>query len=148
MSNYIPWRWAIGPNGAIARKEPLSWQRLEPHSRNSDFSKGVQATIHDPLWMLARQWQLGEFEGEDAGSPVYVKIQNREHKISKILQNNGNVFSYDYNDDIPLEAFVERTRLEVPTQNGNDSSIVPQLDLQIRARLGLQFQREMDIVLK
>lgn len=145
MSNYIPWRWAKGPNGAIARKEPLSWQRLEPHARNSDFSNGVQATIHDPLWMLARQWQLGEFEGEDSGSPVYVEMESREDKISKIKQNDGNVFSYD--DNIPLEVFVEKTRLEVNTQT-QDGSVVRQLDLQTRTRLGLQFQREMDIVLK
>jgi len=145
MGNYIPWIWATGPFGAITLKEHLSWQRLEPHSRNSDFSKGVQATIHDPLWMLARQWQFGEFEGEDAGSPIYVKMDNREHKISKIISNNGNVFSY--NDDIPLESFIERTRLEVATQN-EDGNRVPQLDLQIRVRLGVQFQREMDIVLK
>jgi hypothetical protein len=145
MSNYIPWRWAVGPHGAIARKEPLSWQRLEPHSRNSDFSNGIQATIYDPLWMLARQWQLGEFEGEDAGSPVFVKMDNREHKISKILQNNDKVFKYK--DDMPLEVFVERTRLDITTLT-EDGNTVPQLDLQIRVRLGVQFQREMDIVLK
>src|SRR5688572_18533620 len=114
MSNYIPWKWVKGPNGAIARKEPLSWQRLEPHTRNSDFSNSVQATIHDPLWMLDRQWQLGEFEGEDSGSPVYVKMESREDKISKIKQNDGSVLSYD--DNIPLEVFVERTKLEVNTQ--------------------------------
>ena len=30
----------------------------------------LQAQIRDPLWLLARQWQVGEFAGDDAGSPV------------------------------------------------------------------------------
>jgi hypothetical protein len=25
---------------------------------------GLQARIHDPLWLLARQWQFGELKGE------------------------------------------------------------------------------------
>src|SRR5687767_11939813 len=90
-----------------------SWQKLEPHSRNQDISTGIKASVHDPLWMLTRQWQLGEFEGEDSGSPIYVKVENRQDKISGVLQNDGSVFDYD--DSIPLEVHVERTRLEVPT---------------------------------
>ena len=31
---------------------------------------GLQARIYDPLWLLARQWQIGEFQGEDNGSPA------------------------------------------------------------------------------
>ena len=27
----------------------------------------LQARIYDPLWLLPRQWQFGEFEGEDNG---------------------------------------------------------------------------------
>ena len=30
--------------------------------------------MHDPLWLLGRQWQLGEFEGEDAGTPLTVRV--------------------------------------------------------------------------
>ena len=47
-----------------------SWLRLEPRTRKADMAAGLQARIYDPLWLLARQWQTGEFQGEDAGSPA------------------------------------------------------------------------------
>lgn len=48
--------------------------RIEPTTTNSDLQDGLQARIHDPLWMLARQWQFGEFEGEDVGSTVSAQV--------------------------------------------------------------------------
>ena len=36
--------------------------------------ESLQARIADPLWLLARQWQLGEFTGQDAGQPVKAAI--------------------------------------------------------------------------
>jgi hypothetical protein len=30
--------------------------------------------VHDPLWLLTRQWQFGEFAAQDAGSPSVVTI--------------------------------------------------------------------------
>jgi hypothetical protein len=47
--------------------EPPGWTRLEPQSRGRNPSPGLEARMHDPLWLLARQWQFGEFHGEDAG---------------------------------------------------------------------------------
>ena len=47
-----------------------TWSRLEPLPTSDDVSVGLQARIADPLWMLARQWQFNEFQGEDAGSPI------------------------------------------------------------------------------
>jgi hypothetical protein len=46
------------------------WNRLEGRPRTNDFSRALRAEVRDPLWMLSRQWQLGEFRGADAGSPV------------------------------------------------------------------------------
>src|SRR5512146_1453283 len=46
--------------------------RLEPRQPDYDFDRGIQAEIADPLWFLGRQWQMGEHQGEDAGSPVRV----------------------------------------------------------------------------
>ena len=54
--------------------EPPGWTRLEPQSVSGDPTPGLEARVHDPLWLLARQWQLGELEGADAGSPVSVSV--------------------------------------------------------------------------
>jgi len=121
-----------------------SWQKLEPHSHYQDLSTGIKVCVYDPLWMLTRQWQLGEFEGEDSGSPIYVKVENRQDEISGVFINRD-VFKYD--DSMPLEVFVERIRAEVTTSNANGDT-ESQLDLQMQARLGLQFQSEMDVLLK
>ena len=51
-----------------------SWTRLEPQSVTGDPSFGLAAAVHDPLWLLARQWQFGEFAGEDAGTPLAVRV--------------------------------------------------------------------------
>ena len=34
------------------------------------MARSLQAQVRDALWMVARQWQLGEFRGDDAGSPI------------------------------------------------------------------------------
>ena len=49
--------------------------RLEPRCRSDDFTGGIEARTADPLWMLARQWQTGELTGEDAASPLEVRLQ-------------------------------------------------------------------------
>ncbi len=46
------------------RLEPL------PVPGPADATRG---TVHDPLWFLTRQWQLGEFQGENASTPVKVE---------------------------------------------------------------------------
>ena len=54
--------------------EPPGWTRLEPQSISGDPTPGLEARVHDPLWLLTRQWQLGEFHGQDLGSPVFVHV--------------------------------------------------------------------------
>lgn len=67
----------------FALANPPSWTRLEPQSVTGDPRPGIEARVHDPLWMLGRQWQLGEFEGEDAGSPMTVRIVSRTRAIDR-----------------------------------------------------------------
>ncbi|MBJ6613918.1 hypothetical protein [Streptomyces sp. I4(2020)] len=50
------------------------YRRLEPDPRARAFAGGFAATLHDPLWFLARQWQLGEHQGENASTPVRVEL--------------------------------------------------------------------------
>ena len=56
--------------------------RLEPSPREADIDEGLAARVHDPLWMLARQWQFGEFRGDDAGSPSSVAMRGQAHPIT------------------------------------------------------------------
>ena len=46
------------------------WVRLEPRPRDGALDESLQAQVRDPLWLLARQWQFGEFQGENTGSLV------------------------------------------------------------------------------
>ena len=48
------------------------YRRLEPRRPSGNLDIGFRAAVHDPAWFLARQWQLGEHQGEDAGSPVMI----------------------------------------------------------------------------
>lgn len=47
-----------------------SWVRLEPRARDADLLAGAEARLHDPLWLLARQWQMRELAGFDGGSTI------------------------------------------------------------------------------
>jgi hypothetical protein len=58
------------------------WNRLEPRPRASDLNDTLAAKLRDPLWLLTRQWQFGEFRGEDAGSPAFVRIVGSQLPIS------------------------------------------------------------------
>jgi hypothetical protein len=58
--------------------EPLRvWTRLESRTRQVEFDDALAARVHDPMFLLARQWQFGEFAGEDAGSAVFATIARR-----------------------------------------------------------------------
>jgi hypothetical protein len=62
---------------------PPGWTRLEPQSVSGDPTPGLEARLHDPLWLLTRQWQLGEFAAEDAGSPVAVHVASTTVPVTK-----------------------------------------------------------------
>ena len=49
--------------------------RLEPSPDEWNLQESFEAAIHDPAWFLARQWQMGEHQGENASSPVLVEFQ-------------------------------------------------------------------------
>lgn len=61
---------------AISVSPPLL-TRLEPQSVSGDPAPGAIAVVADPLWMIGRQWQLGELLGEDVGTPVSVHVTRR-----------------------------------------------------------------------
>ena len=42
----------------------------------------VRAEVHDPVWLLGRQWQLGEHRGTDAASPGLVHVTVTETPVA------------------------------------------------------------------
>ncbi len=68
---------------AFALADPPTWTRLEPQSTTGDPRPGIEARVHDPLWLLARQWQLGEFQGEDAGTPITVRVVSQTQAVDR-----------------------------------------------------------------
>ena len=51
---------------------PNLYRRIEPRQFDQDLQKGFMAVLYDPVWMLARQWQMGEMQGENASTPIKV----------------------------------------------------------------------------
>ncbi len=118
-----------------------SWMRLEPRSRNAEMNTSLQARIYDPLWLLARQWQLGEFQGEDNGSPVIASWRAETARLTRYysgaLKPNTIVNAPAYDSRrMPLEALVERETIRPAA--GQASSPVK---LRLAAEAGQQFLR-------
>jgi hypothetical protein len=76
--------------------------------RDQGIEDGLAARIHDPLWMLARQWQLGEFRGEDAASPSHIDVRGESHLVDRWRPGgSGDWLPYDRVKE-PLERLVEQ----------------------------------------
>src|SRR5687767_5331679 len=57
------------------------WNRLEPRPRSDNLANSLAARVRDPAWFLARQWQLGELNGEDAATPAYFKLEAKTSTV-------------------------------------------------------------------
>ena len=82
------------------------WHRVEGIPRTHDFARALRAEVRDPLWMLTRQWQMGELRGDDAGSPVFAKLHLGVTKLTTYQPADRPEQSFD--DQTPLEARVEQ----------------------------------------
>lgn len=58
------------------------WNRLEPRPRSPEVQDAIAARVRDPLWFLTRQWQFGEFQGEDAASPAWISVRARTAPVT------------------------------------------------------------------
>ncbi|MDQ2588404.1 hypothetical protein [Saccharothrix yanglingensis] len=86
-----------------------TWTRLEGRPRTTDFDRALRVEVRDPLWLLTRQWQLGEFLGTDGGSPVAVTYSAGHARPSRFRPPDGP--PEDLPADRPLETVAERRRL-------------------------------------
>lgn len=110
------------------------WTRLEPRTRQPEMSEGLAAQIHDPLWLLTRQWQLGEFKGEDTGSPIIARLQAESALLTRyhpgVVSSGSKVNGQSYDSrKLPLETLVEREPVTPPVHSKPG----------LAAQLGLRF---------
>jgi hypothetical protein len=59
-------------------------QRLVASTLTPDPADALAARTGDGLWFLARQWQTGEFEAENGGTPAEVHVTRRDHPLASI----------------------------------------------------------------
>jgi len=113
----------------VARANPaiVTWERTEGRPRNLDnFDRALRAEVHDALWMLSRQWQMGEFKGEDAGSPALAKFHLESSALNKYRPDGAAQPVQPFDESVPLETKVEQRPLVF--QQGNQ---IMALDLRL-----------------
>ena len=76
--------------------------RIEADPHQQDLARGWAAELADPAWLLGRQWQMGEHQGEDGSSPVGVEIAARAIPIGAVPGQS----QFDP-ATVPAEAIVE-----------------------------------------
>jgi hypothetical protein len=113
----------------VARLNPAitRWNRLEGRPRTHTFDRALKAEVRDALWMLTRQWQMGEFQGDDAGSPVLARACIDVAPISRYQAGSGPARQLDL--DRPLESTVESRPLPL-------SAGIQYLSLDLRLLVG------------
>ena len=118
-----------------------SWTRLEPQSDQADIGTSSSARLFDPLWLITRQWQMGEFQAEDAGTPVKARVRATTAPISRCHFGNtpqGPVQGRAYDPaQTPLEVIVARRRMRAA--DANDARM-----LTFAVEAGLHFLRMLE----
>lgn len=72
------------------------------------MQRSLQAQVRDPLWFLARQWQMGEFLGDDAGSPVQATLSVEQRSITTYRPGTDDSKTTAIDPTLPVETHVER----------------------------------------
>jgi hypothetical protein len=80
--------------------------RLEGRPRTQNFERALKAEVRDALWFLTRQWQVGEFIADDAGSPISMRMRLETAPLTKYQAHDQPVEPFD--ETLPLNAKVER----------------------------------------
>lgn len=110
------------------------WQRIEPRSRSDNITRSLQAQVRDPAWMLTRQWQVGEFAAEDAGSPIKTSLMTTTTRITRLKYAGMETPYQEINHKVPLEVYVERESIFHENNPPN---------WRFRIQAGQQFAREL-----
>ena len=134
-----------------ARRPPRRSRAGRGSSRsrtNADIGTSSSARVFDPLWMLTRQWQMGEFQAEDAGTPVQARVRATTATLCRRFSGElpkpsvspapVPIAAQAYNPaQTPLEVLVERRRMRA-----NDEKDARMLTFAVES--GLHFLRMLE----
>ena len=79
---YISFKDKEGKDKNIKDLALVNNVKVEPRIRKDDLTQALSMKVYDPLWMLSRQWQMGEFRGNNAGTAVSVKCEVEQQDCS------------------------------------------------------------------
>ncbi|UVO50210.1 hypothetical protein M0208_06620 [Sphingomonas sp. SUN019] len=105
-----------------------TFSRLEPQPLRSDLAAGAAAPVHDPLWLLARQWQVGEFAGHDGGNPIVARWRGvaappTRFVAGPIPPNTALSAPRFAPDAAPLEAIIERVTVPLTPETESPAGL-------------------------
>jgi hypothetical protein len=119
------------------------WYRLEPRARSSDISESLAARVADPLWFLARQWQVGEYRGEDGGSAISARLRGHSAPLTHVrLGAEGPSRPRRHPTAAPLEPEVEAEAFRGTKPTPRDAADAGMLWVSMLAQGGLAQHRE------
>lgn len=83
--------------------------RLETQPTAINLRSGLAAPLADPLWLLSRQWQFNEFQGEDAGTPLRLQFGVQGVKVDAFRAGTDPATPWQpiTDHDVPIETRVE-----------------------------------------
>jgi hypothetical protein len=109
-----------------------TWTRLEPLPREASMQQSLQAQVRDPLWFLCRQWQVGEFLGDDAGSPVQATLSVEQRGIT--TYRPGTAVPGPLDPGLPVEVHAERETVALRLRGAVQSGL--RFEKLVKARAG------------
>jgi hypothetical protein len=124
-------------NSVFRAPRVVAFNRLEARPRTLDFTRSLRAEVRDPLWMLTRQWQFGEFGGEDAASCVSSRIAFQHEAMDRVAFRGAQTFPFDP-QTIPLETKVEREQIPLTVRESGADVFS---DVLFAVQLGKKFLR-------
>lgn len=108
------------------------WIQMTPFGMDTTMASELRAPVLDPMWLLLRQWQFGEFTHDAGSSPVDIEITLAFSQPSRMQAAAGPPTPAEIRlGRSPLEAVIEQ---EAIPQDGMEG-------LRMRAESGLRLRR-------
>jgi hypothetical protein len=108
------------------------WIQMKPFGMDTTMATELRAPVLDPVWLLARQWQFGEFHHDGGSSPVDIEVTLAFAQPSRMQATAGPPTPVEIRlGRSPLEAVIEQ---EAVPEDGLDG-------LRLRAESGLRLRR-------